>query len=178
MKEAALLLRTAYEKQGAYNKALLYNDLSIAARDSVTGADKVREVANLTYKEQRREEKIQQGLEAAKIAYQNKIKLYSLLAILGGVVLIAAIIYRSYRQKHKANKELAEKNTIISKEKKRSDDLLLNILPAEVAEELKANGASKAKDFSEVTVLFTDFKNFTIMSEKLSAQELVNEINY
>ena len=128
MKEAALLLRTAYEKQGTYNKAFLYNDLSIAARDSVTGADKVREVANLTYKEQRREEKIQQELEAAKIAYQNKIKLYSLLAILGGVVLIAAIIYRSYRQKHKANKELAEKNTIISKEKKRSDDLLLNIV--------------------------------------------------
>ena len=62
------------------------------------------------------------------IAYQNKIKLYSLLAILGGVVLIASIIYRSYRQKHKANKELAEKNTIISKEKKRSDDLLLNIV--------------------------------------------------
>ena len=178
MKEAALLLRTAYEKQGAYNKALLYNDLSIAARDSVTGADKVRAVANLTYKEQRREEKIQQKLEAAKIAYQNKIKLYSLLAILGGVVLIASIIYRSYRQKHKANQELAEKNSIISKEKKRSDDLLLNILPAEVAEELKANGASKTKDFSEVTVLFTDFKNFTIISEKLSAQELVNEINY
>ncbi|MEO8764659.1 MAG: tetratricopeptide repeat protein, partial [Ginsengibacter sp.] len=66
----------------------------------------------------------------------------------------------------------------IKKEKKRSDELLLNILPAEVAEELKTTGATTAKDFSEVTVLFTDFKNFTTMSEKLSAQGLVNEINY
>ena len=55
---------------------------------------------------------------------------------------------------------------------------MLNILPSEVAEELKAKGTTTAKDFSEVTVLFTDFKNFTLMSETLSAQELVNEINY
>ncbi|MEO8764658.1 MAG: adenylate/guanylate cyclase domain-containing protein [Ginsengibacter sp.] len=66
----------------------------------------------------------------------------------------------------------------IKKGKKRSDELLLNILPAEVAEELKTTGATTAKDFSEVTVLFTDFKNFTMMSEQLTAQELVNEINY
>ncbi len=66
----------------------------------------------------------------------------------------------------------------IKKGKKRSDELLLNILPAEVAEELKTTGATTAKDFSEVTVMFTDFKNFTATSEQLSAQELVNEINY
>lgn len=66
----------------------------------------------------------------------------------------------------------------ISKEKKRSERLLLNILPEETAAELKATGTAKAKDFDEVTVMFTDFKNFTIMSEQLNAQELVNEINY
>ena len=67
---------------------------------------------------------------------------------------------------------------IITKEKERSDELLLNILPAETAEELKNTGTARAKDFDEVTVLFTDFKNFTSVSENLSAQELVNEINY
>src|SRR6185295_14960849 len=66
----------------------------------------------------------------------------------------------------------------ISKEKKRSDELLLNILPAETAEELKATGSAKAKSFDSVTVLFTDFKNFTQASEKLGAEELVKEINY
>src|SRR6185369_3260115 len=62
-------------------------------------------------------------------------------------------------------------------EKKKSDDLLLNILPEEVAEELKAKGSADAKQFDDVTVMFTDFKNFTQISEKLSPTELVNEIH-
>jgi len=65
----------------------------------------------------------------------------------------------------------------ISKEKKRSDELLLNILPSEVAEELKEKGYADAKQFDEVTVLFTDFKGFTSIAEKMSAQQLVKEIN-
>jgi class 3 adenylate cyclase/Tfp pilus assembly protein PilF len=65
----------------------------------------------------------------------------------------------------------------IAKEKKRSEDLLLNILPAEVAEELKAKGAADTRLFDLVTVLFTDFKGFTALSEQLTPQELVAEIN-
>ena len=73
--------------------------------------------------------------------------------------------------------ELVQKNIIIEKEKKRSDDLLLNILPEEVAEELKAKGSADAKQFDEVTVMFTDFKGFTQISEKLTPSELVAEIH-
>jgi class 3 adenylate cyclase len=56
--------------------------------------------------------------------------------------------------------------------------LLLNILPEEVAEELKLNGSSEAKQFDEVTVMFTDFKDFTLLSEDLSPSELVTQIDY
>lgn len=55
---------------------------------------------------------------------------------------------------------------------------MLNILPVEIAEELKANGRAEARDFELVTILFTDFKEFTKLSEKMSAHELVSEINY
>ncbi|HRC33750.1 MAG TPA: adenylate/guanylate cyclase domain-containing protein, partial [Bacteroidia bacterium] len=65
----------------------------------------------------------------------------------------------------------------IRKEKKRSEDLLLNILPEEVAQELKDKGSADAKQFDEVTVMFTDFKGFTQIAEKLSAKELVAEID-
>ncbi len=65
----------------------------------------------------------------------------------------------------------------ISRERTRSDGLLLNILPPETAAELKTKGTSEAKHFEQVTVMFTDFKNFTHASEKLSASELVNEIH-
>ena len=61
--------------------------------------------------------------------------------------------------------------------RKKSDKLLLNILPEEVVEELKEHGFAKAKLFDSVTVLFTDFKNFSILAEKLSAEKLVAELN-
>lgn len=66
----------------------------------------------------------------------------------------------------------------VKREKRRSDELLLNILPSEVAEELKETGSAKVKNFDMVTVLFTDFKGFASISEKLSPEELVAEINY
>ena len=65
----------------------------------------------------------------------------------------------------------------ISKEKKRSEELLLNILPEEVAEELKAKGEADARQIDTATVLFTDFKGFTAMSELLSPKELVRDIH-
>lgn len=67
--------------------------------------------------------------------------------------------------------------SIIEIEKERSDSLLLNILPAEVAEELKLNGKADARDFDMVSIMFTDFKQFTETSEKLTDSELVAEIN-
>jgi class 3 adenylate cyclase len=66
---------------------------------------------------------------------------------------------------------------VIQKEKEKSDELLLNILPSEVAEELKEKGYTTAKAFDEVTVLFSDIKGFTDVAEKMTAQELVKEID-
>jgi len=66
---------------------------------------------------------------------------------------------------------------IIEAEKERSDGLLLNILPHETAEELKTKGSATPKYYEKVSVLFTDFKGFTTIAEKLSPQELVEELN-
>ncbi len=65
----------------------------------------------------------------------------------------------------------------VESEKAKSDALLLNILPSEVATELKQHGFAKAKQFENVTVLFTDFVNFTGISGTLSPKALVEEIN-
>ncbi len=66
----------------------------------------------------------------------------------------------------------------LTEEKKKSDDLLLNILPIETARELKYTGTSKAKYHESVTVLFTDFKDFTAISKTMSATELVSELHH
>lgn len=60
-----------------------------------------------------------------------------------------------------------------ARERKKSDELLINILPVKVADELKKTGSAEAKHFDEVTVMFTDFKSFTTIAEKLTAAELV-----
>ncbi|RQO30163.1 hypothetical protein DBR32_11300 [Taibaiella sp. KBW10] len=73
--------------------------------------------------------------------------------------------------------EVMQQKKEIEEEKKKSDTLLLNILPQEIAEELKQKGASKAQQYAEVSVLFTDFVNFTQISEQLGVDELVNELN-
>jgi len=65
----------------------------------------------------------------------------------------------------------------IKKGKKRSDELLLNILPEETAEELKAKGYAEAKQYENVTVLFTDFVGFTIAGERMTPTELVSELH-
>jgi class 3 adenylate cyclase len=58
-------------------------------------------------------------------------------------------------------------------EKRVSESLLLNILPSEVAEELRAKGLVSPKYFEDVTILFTDFVGFSVSTEKLAAEELV-----
>lgn len=73
--------------------------------------------------------------------------------------------------------QVSERTLELQQEKKKSDDLLLNILPHEIAEELKATGQSKAHQYDEVSVLFTDFVNFTQISEKLGVDELLEELN-
>jgi len=65
----------------------------------------------------------------------------------------------------------------ISMEKARSDELLLNILPEETAEELKSHGKARSRLVPEASVLFTDFKGFTALSEKLGPRELVEMID-
>lgn len=73
--------------------------------------------------------------------------------------------------------EIEKQHEELKEEKKKSDDLLLNILPEEVAEELKESGSSEAKFYDHVTVLFTDFVAFTKAGERMSPGELVSELH-
>lgn len=62
-------------------------------------------------------------------------------------------------------------------EQKKSDDLLHNILPANIIRDLKESGMTVPKRHKNVTVLFTDFEGFTELVASISAITLVNELN-
>lgn len=101
--------------------------------------------------------------------------------LLGGVIVIALVLgflLFAFFQNKKSTSRLAAKNVLIEIERSKSDELLLNILPKPVANELKEHGKTTPQHFEEVTVLFTDIQSFTKISEKLSPIELVNEIDF
>jgi len=109
--------------------------------------------------------------------YRQKMQKYFLISMLGVLAILALVMFKLFKTKQKTAYELREKNEIITLEKKRSDDLLLNILPLETANELKINGKATARHYEMATVLFTDFKDFTILSETLSPIDLVDVID-
>ena len=110
-------------------------------------------------------------------------KIWFILVSIAMLIAGASFIIR-YRLKRVEKRALMleEKVDVRTKElqveKKKSEDLLLNILPYEVAEELKEHGSSRAKKYKEVTVLFTDFKGFTRIASETEPEELVSEIDY
>jgi adenylate cyclase len=94
------------------------------------------------------------------------------------MLLVTLLLYLRYLSKKKSAKMLARQNKIIEEERKRSDTLLYNIMPASVAKELKEKGSATAQQYPEVTVMFSDFKNFTRLAELLTPAQLVRELNY
>ena len=106
------------------------------------------------------------------------IQLQNLLAVIGHIVLLVMVINIFEKQKNHAMTTLEQKNKIIEEEKQRSEELLLNILPAEVMLELKKTGRTTARNYDLATVMFVDFKDFTLISNNLTPEELVTAIDH
>lgn len=70
-----------------------------------------------------------------------------------------------------------ERTQELREEKEKSEELLLNILPKETAQELIARGEATPRHYKQVTVLFTDFQAFTKSASSITPQELVSTLN-
>lgn len=93
------------------------------------------------------------------------------------VLFLAGLFYARFRAKKRMANELSQKNSLIEEEQKRSNSLLLNILPPAIADELKARNKVAARKYDQATVMFIDFKGFTNVAEKLSPERLVEELD-
>ena len=74
--------------------------------------------------------------------------------------------------------ELKSTLIIVENERHKSEKLLLNILPKDTADELKEKGYATTKRFEKVSVLFTDFKGFTLIAEKMEPEQVVQNLDY
>ena len=149
--------------QGESAKALEQFKLHIAYQDSITNEANTRKAVQVQMQyDFDKKEAATQAEQEKKDERQRLVRN----SIAGGLVLSLLFLGVVWRQRNKINAA-----------RKRSDELLLNILPEEVADELKATGAAEAKHFDTATILFTDFKGFTQLSEQVSPAELVAELN-
>jgi adenylate cyclase len=176
-------LAETYAILNQYEAAFDYKQLHSLLKDSIQWIEKNKALTIIQQIEaERKEREIQLLTKDSEIKTLNLKRqrvLKNSATIVGALLLLLAVlIFHRYRYVRKTNNELAEKNVIINTEKDRSDKLLLNILPAETAEELKANGFAQARQFELVTVMFTDFIGFTQMAENMAPHELVSEIDH
>jgi len=170
-------LYESYKASGNLKKALEYYELGNQAKDSLKEGETAKKLQQMEFAKQvtadslatAEKERLVEVAHKEEVLKKNQTR-NILFGVAGLILLIAGGIYSRLRYVRKSK-------AIIEKEKDRSENLLLNILPAQIAEELKIKGKADARDFDMVSILFTDFKGFTEQSAKLSAAELVNEIN-
>ena len=176
-KDACKCLYDAYKALGNTNKALTYHEQMLVLSDSLQTKETAKKLQQMEFDKQVladsiaqvEKERLVQKANDDEVSRKNRAKN---IAIGGGLlfmILAGGFFIRS--------RYIKKSRDLISKEKDISENLLLNILPAEIAEELKSKGKADARNFDNVSILFTDFKSFTETSAKLSAQDLVSEIN-
>jgi class 3 adenylate cyclase len=170
MLTASRHLEKLYSQVGDYKNAWFYAAMNLQISDTINTILKRDQLMDEEVKRERTLKEVAAEKDRQKIRQGRTQR--DMMA--GGVVffiIVSLLVYRNFRNQKRLNR-------LLDQAKQQSDDLLLNILPIETAEELKSTGKASAKRFDEVTVMFTDFKDFTQASERMSAEELVDEINF
>ena len=171
------MLATAYRElerldsmNGDWNGAYRNHRMYVLYRDSIYNASNTEETTRLRMQYEfdkveaaAKAEQEKKDAVAAEALRRKSVERNAFIGGFGLMVLLAGVFFTQRNR--------------ISKARKQSDELLLNILPEEVAEELKQKGHADAKHFDNVTILFSDFKGFTQMSEQVTPAELVAELN-
>jgi signal transduction histidine kinase len=172
---ASSLLAELYAEKDP-KEAIKYYQIASAAKDSLYGVQKVQQLQFATMKEQER----QTELEAARLAYLNKMRQWALLAGGGVFLIIAVILFRNNRQKQRTNKVLEStltnlKNTqsqLIQSEKMAS----LGELTAGIAHEIQ-NPLNFVNNFSEVSnEMIDEMKTELVNNNKEEAFAIADDI--
>jgi class 3 adenylate cyclase len=168
--DAAEVLYSILRDKGDAKGALAMHERFVALRDSVVGEDKARELVRqqfaYAYEKKEALRAAEQEKKDALAAAELRRKDLQRNAFVAGFGLMVLLALTFFTQRNR-----------IGREKERSEELLLNILPARVADELKERGEAEPRLIDQATVLFTDFKGFTALSERLSPKELVKDLN-
>ncbi|NVJ85680.1 MAG: AAA family ATPase [Algoriphagus sp.] len=101
---------------------------------------------------------------------KEQISLMRLMAAQIGGVIENALLYENMERL------VTERTRELEEEKRKSDALLLNILPKEIASELIQTGKASARLYEKVSVMFVDIKDFTRIAQRMNPDELVQNL--
>lgn len=181
---AWLELSELYKEIGKPKQALDAFQKHIIIRDSIYSRTKLQELTRIDMQGYFDRQQFTDSLARAEESAIQDFKLqrqrilsYSGLGIICLLLVLSYYIFKSYKREKHSNKIISEARDAIREEKKISENLLLNILPEEVAQELLEKGTTTATFYEDVTVMFTDFVNFTEAGERMTSQELVDELH-
>ena len=166
---ASNLLVRLFKDENKLDSVIHYQDIAIAMNDSLHGPEKLRQLQLLTLKQQQEQQEILQEQER----HNNRIRLLALLATLGFFLVIAVLLYRNNRQKHKANVVLQEQ-----KDKVESTLSQLKATQAQLiqSEKLASLGELTVGIAHEIQNPLNFVNNFSELSVDL-ANELKEEID-
>lgn len=174
-------LYQAYSALGRRSQALAALEELVAVRDSMFGKERAKGLLKVEMDYAYERQHFADSLVAleqerkAQFAYLqglNKERDQKRMVILISLVVLALSVGLLSRLRF-----IQRSRNRIRAEMDRSEALLLNILPRPIADELKDRGRVQAKEVMGVSILFTDFHEFTRMSATMSAQELVETID-
>jgi class 3 adenylate cyclase len=77
----------------------------------------------------------------------------------------------------KIKRQLDQQHALLAEEQKKSERVLFNVLPSNIAERLKNNQGLIADGYADVTVMFADLVNFTQLTEQMSPEQMVGLLN-
>jgi signal transduction histidine kinase len=104
--DAALVLSDLYKSRKRFDSAYTFLSYYTSLKDSSLKEEKIKKVQNILFNEALLQQQLEQERKAAQQQYAARVKMYSLLAGLGVVVLLAAVLYRNNRQKQRAKQEI------------------------------------------------------------------------
>jgi two-component system NtrC family sensor kinase len=155
--DASNVITAFYKSKRHLDSAFIYQEIEMAAKDSLSGQEKLRDLQNIEFNEQLR----QQDEKEIKMQYRNRINTYFFAGGIAAILLIALFLYRNNRIKQKANFVLKEQKqkveTTLEQLRSTQSQLIqsekmasLGELTAGIAHEIQ-NPLNFVNNFSEVS---------------------------